>query len=246
MNSLLAALSFLTVLPFGKSREYTPEQIVSSMIYYPLVGIILAGLCSVIYFLVSLFLPHPVACMLVLAGMSVFTGCLHLDGFADTCDGLAGGEDKDRILAIMKDSYVGPAGVVGLFILLLGKFSVLASLGPKDLPLALILSLGLSRWSLVAACWLWPYARSESGTGSVFAGQVDKRHLIRATLIAVVISLFICGWQTVTLWAGLLTCFWVFNVYISKKIGGLTGDTLGALNEICELVVLLLSLAFVF
>jgi len=246
MNSLMAAISFLTIIPLNKKHEYSSEQMTASMTYYPLVGIMLAGLYSSVYILAIIFLPHLVACALVLAAMAILTGCLHLDGLADTCDGLAGGRNKEDILRIMKDSSTGAAGVVGVVILMLVKFSVLAVLKPGIVPLALVLSLGLSRWSLTAASHLWPYARSESGTAGVFAGQIEKQQMVQATLMAVVISLFVCKLQVFTVWVVLLLFFWLFNRYMSKRIGGITGDTLGALSEVCETVVLLLCAAFVF
>ena len=165
---------------------------------------------------------------------------------ADTCDGLAGGRDKENILRIAKDSATGPAGVLGLIVIMLIKFSVLAVLAPEVIPYALVLSTTLARWRLVAACRLYPYARSKEGTARVFAGRIKNKQMVRATLVAIIVSLFICKFQAVAIWPWLLLFFWGFNSYIVKKIDGITGDTLGALSEFSEVLVLLLAAAFVF
>ena len=254
MKSFLAAVSFLSIIPLGtvkqylsgKDEKYSAGQMKDSMGYYPFVGVIL-GICySAIYLLSAVLFSHLAACALVLGSMVILTGGLHLDGVADTCDGLAGGRDKENILRIAKDSATGVAGVLGLIVIMLIKFSLLVSLAPEVVPYALVLSTTLARWSLVAACRLYPYARSKEGTARVFVGRIKNKQMVRATLVAIIVSLFICKFQAVTVWPWLLLFFWGFNSYIVKKIDGITGDTLGALSEFSEVLVLLLAAGFLY
>lgn len=217
------------------------EELVRSVIYFPIMGLLIGAL---LVFLAQLFLPVLAigvlaACLIIL--LIVITGGLHLDGWADLWDGLAAGGSRERILSVMKDSRIGAFGVMGLVTVLLLKYSLFVEIMAKGwLQSFLIMGL-LSRWVMVLGATLGPYAR-EDGTGRPFIGRVGWRRCLTTALITLVLS----GWIMeglglfMFLIVGFLTV--LFTLFLRKKIGGLTGDALGALNEMTEVMVLLIIL----
>ena len=237
MKSFLLAVQFLTVIPL-KIRNVNERKLVNSLIYFPvtglLIGLVLAGLSSVLFALH--FYELTVAIVLVVA-LAAITGGIHLDGLSDTFDALASGKDKEKCLEIMRDSHSGAMGVISIVCALLLKAGFIFSLGLHDYLPALILICVLSRWSMVSAIFLFPYARSE-GKAGVFMNNINLRIFLLATGIALVLTLLV--WQIKGLLLFIIAGFvaWLFSKLITRKIGGITGDTLGAVNELVEILVL--------
>ncbi len=170
---------------------------------------------------------------------------VHLDGLADTCDGLYGGKTREDALSIMKDSRVGAIGAVSLIIIGL-KYTALISY-PQALPhgakyAALLLMPLLSRWSMVLTACLSEYARMSGGTGKDFVETVSPLSLLTATIFASATAGVMMGWRggLVILFIGGITLIGV--IYFKKRLGGVTGDVLGAVNEVNEVMVLLVIL----
>ncbi|MDN5347345.1 MAG: adenosylcobinamide-GDP ribazoletransferase [Clostridia bacterium] len=245
LKAFLTALRFLTRLELGEGGR-TPEDFHRSLAYFPLIGLLLGLILAACRQILAFHMPPAVQAGLLLALEVYLTGGLHLDGFMDSIDGLFSGRERERILAIMKDSHVGAHGVTAVIILLLLKFSLFFSLPPQPgwnlSPLLLIMPV-LSRWSVVLALILFPYARSD-GMGSLFgAGSRGGRSfLVGATVIALTIVYLVMGLMGLVLafLVGLLAWYW--GTWVCHRIGGLTGDTYGALAEIAEVYVLVLGL----
>ncbi len=227
--------------------EPTPEEVGHSLAYFPVVGIIIGLILAGLNWLLGLFLPSAVVAGLVLVFMVVISGALHLDGFADTCDGIAGHRTAEERLQVMHDSRVGAFAVIGVSLLLLIKYVSLVSV-PKDLlTVTLVLMPVIGRWSMVYAVFAYPYARP-SGLGKVFKQGASWQSFVIATAIALAVAIGLARLANSTYFylAGLAIMFgiWVIVValaaYLKRKLSGLTGDTYGAINEVSEVFVLIL------
>jgi adenosylcobinamide-GDP ribazoletransferase len=189
------------------------------------------------------FLPVPVNAALIVIASLAISGAIHLDGFADTCDGFYGDRPKEKILEIMRDSRVGAMGVAGIVCLLLLKFSLILCIPRESLWKALIAMMIFSRWSQVFACRFSKYARDE-GKAKLFMLKNNKNpFLIAAIFTAAVFVLFYKLNGAFILLFSLLPIV-LFIDYSKRKIGGMTGDTIGAASEIAEVSVLLFSLIY--
>ena len=235
----LAALSFLTVIPLPRRREVSPEQVGRSIGYFPVVGIIIGLILAGLYWLLRLVLPSAVVSGLLLVCLVVLTGGLHLDGFVDTCDGIAGHKTPEARWQVMRDSRAGAFGIVGVCCLLIVKYVSLNSVPDSLMMMTLVLMPVVSRWAMVYAVFAYPYARP-SGLGKVFKQAASRRRLAIATLVALAVAI---PWFRL---AGLVIMLgvWVIVVamvaYLKRKFSGLTGDTYGAINEVAEVGVLIL------
>ena len=242
IQSLMIALGFLTIFPIPIKREFKPADMGRTMAFFPVVGAIIGGLLVLTDMALSSVMPRPVADFILIAVLVLITGGLHLDGLADTCDGLYGGKTKEDALAIMKDSRVGAIGAVGLIIIIGLKYSAVLSLPQSAKHTALFLMPILSRWAMVLMACLSEYARPAKGTGRDFVETVTPLNLLVATIFASVAVGVMMGWR-----GGLVISFicgitLIGVIYFKKRLGGVTGDILGAVNEVNEVMVLLFIL----
>ncbi len=241
VDSLRRAMGFLTVYPLRASDSWTPETLGSSMAYYPLAGLLIGLALWVLFLLFSTLFAPAIVNVLLLGGLVLMTGGLHLDGLADTVDGLNGGYSREETLTIFKDPHVGPAAVVSVVLILLLKYACLNALPYEAMLPGLVLMATLSRYSMVQLACFSPYARATGGLGEPFVRGVRIDHFRIALLLTLVIVL-VCG-QGRGLMLGVLVALATlgYQLYCSKRLGGITGDVLGAANEISEALVLLLA-----
>jgi len=243
MRSFLIALQFLTIFPVKIKSEIKNEEFGLSLFYFPLVGLAIGLVLSSSVILFS-FLPVLVKGVLILIVSVIITGGIHLDGFADTCDGFYGDKPKEKILEIMRDSRIGAMGAMGLILLLLFKFSLIVNLQGVILWKALIEMAVFSRWSQVLACGITPCARQE-GKANYFIEYLSKRILILGGVFTVVLFLLMAGLKGVFLFILPFLCVLLFMQYVKRRIGGMTGDTIGAISEIAEVSVLFSNLLII-
>ena len=234
MRALLVAIGFLTRLPVPGYAYDDARAKAASLAWYPLVGTLIGLLLGVLAWGLRDTSALLSAGLLVSAWVAV-TGALHLDGLADSADAWIGGMgDREKTLAIMKDPRSGPAGVVALVLLLLLKFSALASLGSAPWA-ALLLAPLLARASLVALFLTTPYVRS-GGLGTFL---VDAPR--GACVIAVLVSAAVCllfGGRGLSALVLAAAVFGLWRRACMTRLGGCTGDTAGALAEMVEVAVL--------
>ena len=178
------------------------------------------------------------ASALLLALTVIVTRALHLDGLADTLDGLGGGGSPETRLAIMKDSRLGAFGAVGLVLVLILKGAFFQGIAETGRETALILFPVLSRWGMVLLAALSPYARPEGGLGQAMTEGVIANIAVGATLSALALAVVSFGLRGVALLAGLWIFVSISSRYFRRKLGGITGDVLGAVNELGEILVL--------
>jgi len=243
----LAALSFLTIIPLPWRREVSPEQVGRSIGYFPVVGIIVGLILAGLYWLLGLILPSAIVNGLLLVCLVVLTGGLHLDGFVDTCDGIAGHKTSEARRRVMHDARAGAFGVVGVFLLLLVKYISLNSV-PESLMMAtLVLMPVVSRWAMVYAVFAYPYARP-SGLGKVLKQGISWQRFTIATVITLAVAIGLARWAGIAyfylpgfvIMLGVWVIVMAMAVYLKRKFSGLTGDTYGAINEVAEVSVLIL------
>ena len=239
--SFLVALQFLTSVPVLLKREFTPPQLGRATAYFPVVGLIIGGILAGLNWLLDYILPQPVVNVLLIAALVIITGALHLDGFADTCDGIAGHKTVEERWRVMRDSLTGAFGVVGVALLLLTKYVCLSNIPAELMTAVLIFVPTVSRWAMVSAVFVYPYARPE-GLGKVYKENTRWPQFAFATAVtfAAAGALF-----PLFSYTGLILIFGVFIVttalafYLKRKFAGLTGDTYGAINETAEAAALL-------
>lgn len=244
MKRLLLMIQFLTRLPVPFELQVETEDFEKGIIYFPVVGMIL----GILLYGTVLFL-QPRLDFLVLSVLIIFlevllTGGLHLDGLADSFDGLFSYRDKERMLEIMKDSRIGSNGVLVLIFNLMFKTALVHALLQSNFLVPILLMPALSRSMTVLASRISPYARP-SGMGNFFIGKVNNLQLfIGLSLAAIWLFLFAPTlWWLLPLMA--LSTAW-FCRFCTQKIGGMTGDTLGANTELQELLVLFVAVLSVY
>lgn len=237
MTSFLLALQFLTIIPI-KIRNISQRKISQSMIYFPLIGLLLGLiLAGANHFLFWLNLEPFFINIILVVLLVVFTGGLHLDGLADTADGLLSRKGKEEILKIMRDSHIGTMGALSLICIILLKIAFLSSAATPLKIVSLLLMCILSRWSLVWVIFLFPYARDE-GKAKLFIQGVNFRIFILATMIALACVIVALKFQGLFIFAITALSAYIIGKFINNRIGGITGDTLGAINELIEVIVL--------
>lgn len=237
------AASFLTILPVANDIEATPERLGRSMGLFPAVGLLLGlGLCVANWLLQGLIPRAVLDCLLVLM-MIAATGALHLDGVADLIDGFAGSRDRETALEIMKDSRVGAIGVVGLVMVLLLKYLSLYHVPLELKNAALIFMPTAGRWIQLCLSCYSPYVRAEGGTGSAFVENVGQAEFLRGTATLIIASLVLFWGKGIFLVFLLGIATMLILRYFESRLGGITGDVLGAVTEMVEVLVLLLILA---
>jgi adenosylcobinamide-GDP ribazoletransferase len=246
---LSAAVRFLSILPLPDpphrietgSETTSPVRVVLGSGYFSLVGLLLGLLLSILLLLLDPLLPHLAVAALLVVTLVLLTGGLHLDGLMDSYDGLFGGRTPERRLEIMRDSRVGSFGVLGGVCALLLKFAFFASLERHALLVALLVVLPSARWAMVLALHIFPSARSR-GLGVTFQQTVTLQRLVLAGSIALIIALVLAHLAGALLWGAATLTAIALGSWITRRIGGLTGDTYGAIAEITEVVMLLLLL----
>jgi adenosylcobinamide-GDP ribazoletransferase len=242
--SFLAALQFLTSIPVTVRRELTAAQLGRSTAWFPAVGLIIGGTLALFNWLLAFILPRAVVSALLIVILAMLTGALHLDGLADTCDGLAGRRSAAERWRIMRDSHTGAFGVIGIVLVLLVKYISLNSVAASCLTPALVFMPVVSRWAMVYAVFAFPYARP-AGLGGPYKQATHWPQFTVATAFTVVVAaaLFpIFASTGLLLIPGVWIIATILAFYLKRKFAGLTGDTYGAINEVGEATALILTI----
>lgn len=240
-RSFLFAWHFLTLLPLSRTHhEPTAADLPDSMAWYPLVGLAIGALLAATDLLLSTLFQPSVVAALVITLLVILTRGLHQDGLADTVDGLVGGRAPAARLAIMRDPCIGALGATGLSLSLLLRFAGLLALPSQARWTALLCLPAISRWAMVATAVGMPYARAEGGLAAGFLAGLSRRHLMVATGWVVMIECL--GIGAVNAVIGLAAAGAL--VLLLRRawrlwFGGVTGDLLGATNELVEIALLL-------
>jgi adenosylcobinamide-GDP ribazoletransferase len=246
-KNFINALQFLTIITVNKKHRIEEGDLAKSMVYFPLIGFLIGFLlvnADKVFTLIVL--PHTVANILLIVLAVVITRALHIDGLADTFDGIMGGHDTDSRLAIMKDSRLGTAGALGIFFVLLVKYLCLNNLFNSEKVAVLLTAPALARWSQTIMVYNTDYGR-EDGMGKAFVGHLRSSGLVAASTVAVGLTAFVIVREearTVLLFLSLIGGVVLFTLlgrrYLVRKLGGVTGDAIGAMSELNEVLVYLI------
>lgn len=230
------ALQFLTRL--NLTAPYTPEAMRQSPRWYPGVGIVVGVIAGLAYIIGYWFLTPMLAVLLAVAAGIIVTGALHEDGFADACDGLGGVRPKERVLEILRDSRIGAYGVLGLILMLSAKFMALAALPGASVVFVLIAGHAASRASMVWVMASSDYVR-EKGAGSAVAGGIDRQALtvaLTSTGVALLPLVFVLPLESILCGVlGLGLGHILMRRWYEPRLGGYTGDCLGAVQQCSEI-----------
>jgi len=230
---------FLTIFPVANDLSTEPSRLARSMGLFPAVGLVIGLLLVVINEALAPLLPRQVLDSLLVLILILITGGLHLDGMADVIDGMAGGRDREGTLRIMKDSRVGAMGAAGLVMLLLLKYVCLHNVPQGIKPAMLIIMPAAGRWVQVVLACCAPYVRPEGGTGAAFVDHVGLREFILAGVTLAAAALILFEWRGGLLLLMLGVAAYLLLFYFRRRLGGVTGDVLGAATELIEVFTLL-------
>jgi adenosylcobinamide-GDP ribazoletransferase len=238
-NIFLGALMFMTRVPVGKGYVFRSEDLPRSVVYFPIVGLMIGLLGGLVLLCTEPFFPPVIAVLFCMGTTVVVTGALHEDGLADAMDGLLGGQEPQRRLEIMRDSRLGSYGAVALWFSLTAKAFVLTSLLEEGLLKAvgaLIVAHGLGRAATVALLFSHPYVRTDQSKASPFGNAVTLKETVLALIFPILLSVILLGSKSVLTLIVAAAGTWAAGRYFRKKIGGITGDCLGAASQLIELV----------
>lgn len=237
IDSLFSALQFLTILPV-RIKKFREKNAANSMIFFPftglLLGLFLIGINKLFYLL---GFPCISVDIILAVSLIAITGGMHLDGLSDSADAFLSGKPKDEMLAIMRDSHAGVMGILSIICALLLKIALLYSISAESIAPALLLMCLLGRWSSVFMTYLFPYARVE-GKAKVFTNGINAPIFIISTLSALIFAFLIWGMKGLVIFLVIAGAAYVSGKFITRKIGGITGDTLGAAIELSEVIAL--------
>ncbi len=242
------ALQFFTRLPIPRWVGFQAAWLHHAARYFPLVGSVVAAATALVYLAAARLWPAPVAVLLSTAAGIYLTGAFHEDGFADMCDGFGGGLTRDRVMEIMKDSRIGTYGAVGALLLLALKCTLLSMMEPAAAIAALLLAHPLSRLAAASLIWKLDYARDEGKAKPLAQEMTGAEFAIGATCAAIPAlylgALGYLSWTTIAVCVlgAAAAAIWL-GAKCVRRIGGYTGDCLGAVQQVSEVTIYLCLLA---
>ncbi|OHD70597.1 MAG: cobalamin 5'-phosphate synthase [Spirochaetes bacterium RBG_16_49_21] len=241
LKGFILQLQFLTRMPLPVHLRFDERVFAGGVVFAPLIGLFIGAVSAGMYLIAAGILgSRSLAVLIALTAEIAATGGLHLDGLADACDGLFSSRDREGILAIMKDSRLGTNGAVALIILILGKFLMIAAVPDSDIIKCLLIMPVLSRMTVAWSAGISPYAgKSREGPAPGLIGHIGVAGIVLTTIISMAISMLFFKFRAVILAMIIIAFTLLVNFYAKKKIGGITGDIIGAVIETSEAVFLL-------
>ena len=233
IRRFLIAVQFLTRLPVSRVLNSSESELGKAAAFFPLVGVVVGAGAALVFALLQRVLPVPEAVLCAIVFAAFITNGFHEDGLADTFDGFGGGWKKDRVLEIMRDSRIGTYGTLALIFVVLGKLVFLSSLPQGQIWRWLIVAHTAARWTILPLCAWLPYARVE-GQGKLVAKQVGVLEITTGTvtLLLVILLLPLQAMFAALLVINLVTL--LSGLYFRAHLQGITGDCLGAANQLTE------------
>ncbi|PUA30169.1 MAG: adenosylcobinamide-GDP ribazoletransferase [Cellvibrio sp. 79] len=236
LNLFFLALGFFSRIPMPGWVEYSPEKLNHSSRYLVVVGWLLGALVAAIFFTTHKLFPETISLWLAMGFSLLLTGAFHEDGLADTADGFGGAFSREKKLTIMKDSRIGTYGASALIMVLLGKYLLLIE--NSDIIIALLIAYPLSRVTAISLIADMHYVSdSNTSKSKPLANQLTKTDLAILLTTALPALFFLPLAHAAILLAALIIVRILAKVYLNKQIGGYTGDTLGAVQQVSELTI---------
>ncbi len=240
INGFILSLQFFTRIPVPVKIEYSDRAFAAGSSFAPLIGLLVGLISAGTCLLAGLSGIRMLAVLIAMIAEIAVTGGLHLDGLADTFDGLFSYRDRERTLAIMKDSRLGTGGAIGLILVLMMKYILLVSLPDRYLILCLAAMPVLSRMTVSWSAGLSPYARKgEKGMAAGLVEHTGPVEIAISTVLAIIISAILLRFAAVPLGMIVIAFNLAMVLYVKARIGGITGDVIGAVIELSEVIFLL-------
>jgi adenosylcobinamide-GDP ribazoletransferase len=240
---LLVAVQFLTRLrvPAG---PYEPGALARAVKFFPLVGLLIGSGSALLYLLFTPHLPSTIVALLIVVYLVAITGCLHEDGLADSADAFGGGWEREKVLAIMRDSRIGAYGATALALSLLGRVLLIAALPRTQASAYLIVAPVVSRWTTLPLSCFLPPARDRSedqvdGQGARIAQLTTRSSLMVGSLFTLAIMFALLRIRAFAPVLAAIAATLLTALYYKHRIGGITGDCFGATNQVTEIAVYL-------
>jgi adenosylcobinamide-GDP ribazoletransferase len=236
LNLFFLALGFFSRIPMPRRVDYSPEKLNQSSRYLALVGWMLGALVAAVFFCAQKIFPDTISLWLAMGFSLLLTGAFHEDGLADTADGFGGAFSRDKKLAIMKDSRIGTYGAAALAMALLGKYLLLIE--SSDIIIALLIAYPLSRAMAVSLIADMHYVSdTDTSKSKPLANRLTRIDLSILLITALPALFFLSPVHAAILSAALIMLRILAKFYLNKQIGGYTGDTLGAVQQVSELTI---------
>jgi len=243
MSRFIISLQFLTIIPFSKNIQVSEEDLGKSMLYFPLAGLFIGGCLVGVNHLLSFLLPQRVVDGLIITFMVLITGSMHIDALADTIDGIGSGKERNEKLRIMKDPTVGAMGVAAIVLVLILKYAALTAIPGTFKNQALLVMPVMGRWSQVIVSYFSTYAGLKKGLGSPFTSQASLPVFMGASIMAALCVSCLFLVKGIIIAGIVIVVSFVYSLFFKRLLGGITGDVLGAGNELIEVAVLIMILA---
>jgi len=237
VSSFFAALQFLTLFPWPRRPDRSADEVGPSAIFFPVIGFLLGLVLVLVNFLLAPFASPGLSSVVLVSVLALLTRGLHLDGVGDTFDGLGAGGDRERMPSIMDDSHTGAFGLIAIVLLLFFKIHAIDSMDNERWR-ALLSAPILGRWAMVLLGYRAQAAKP--GLGSMLLDHLKTKHVVFATFITLILAAAILHG------AGIAIMIWIaiFAIasknYFHRRLGGVTGDTFGAVGELSETSVLVM------
>lgn len=243
INAFFTALSFYTRIPCCKLAKYEAEDVSISIKFLPLIGIVVGLVGGGVFFLSKTIFSLEVSIVLTLVSMLLITGAFHEDGFADSLDGFGGGYKKEDVIRIMKDSSIGSYGTIGLIFLFALKFFLLRDVELHYFLPILLAGQSLSRLIGISFVNTHDYVTNNENSKS---SDYCKRISIKGTNFAIACAVLPLFWLPLKYWTFIIPMFIVrmfYGAYLTKRLNGYTGDSLGFIQQLSEIVFYLCAAA---
>ncbi|WP_145557530.1 adenosylcobinamide-GDP ribazoletransferase [Yersinia aldovae] len=243
LRLFLATLQFMTRIPVPErwTQGLALDNYERGIIGFPFIGLIVGVIGGVVFTLLAPWCGVPLAALGYVLALALVTGAFHLDGLADTCDGVFSARKREQMLEIMRDSRLGTNGGLALIFIVVAKVLVVSELALRDAPMLLMLTAAsvAGRTVIVLLMYRQRYAREGNGLGNIYIGKVTGKQTL-VTLAGGAILTLLLG-QGAALLALVISMAVValLATYLRRRLGGQTGDTLGAAAEVGELIFLL-------
>jgi adenosylcobinamide-GDP ribazoletransferase len=242
MKRFLLMLQFFTRIPINKELDIKENDFAKGIIFFPIVGLIIGGFNVLVYLLFKSFSSGILPLIMVTLANVLITGALHIDGLADTCDGIFSARKKEKMLEIMKDSRIGTNGTIAIFFDLGLRIALMSYINPKQIVSVILLTSIISRMMLGVLSYISSKGKNKTGLGSLFIGKVILKDTIITIIVGVLLSCMFLGYGSLVIIVINFAFMYLYRNYIFSKISVMTGDTLGAANELSEILILIITI----
>lgn len=243
LRLFLATLQFMTRIPVPErwTQGLAMDHYERGIVGFPLIGLIVGVMGGVVFTLLVPWCGVPLAALGYVLALALITGAFHLDGLADTCDGVFSARKREQMLEIMRDSRLGTNGGLALIFIVLAKVLVVSELALRDLSMFALLTAAsvVGRTAIVLLMYRQRYAREGNGLGNIYIGKVTGRQTVITLAGGAILTLLLGQGAAVLALVITMVVVWLLATYLRRRLGGQTGDTLGAAAEVGELVFLL-------